>query len=65
MLPAFAFSLQQSVGILKNLDPDEWHVVVVAPENYFLFHPLLRTFLTPISELSTLLRPNFINFLGG
>lgn len=33
----------QSVGLLKHLDPDLWHVTVVAPENYFLFHPLLRT----------------------
>ncbi|CEQ40455.1 SPOSA6832_02052 [Sporobolomyces salmonicolor] len=32
----------QSVGILKHLDPDLWHVTVVAPDNYFLFHPLLR-----------------------
>lgn len=27
----------QSVGILKHLDPNEWHVTVVAPDNYFLF----------------------------
>jgi hypothetical protein len=33
----------QSVGILKELDPDIWHVTVVSPENYFLFHPLLRS----------------------
>jgi hypothetical protein len=36
---------EQSVGILKQLDPDVWHVTVVSPENYFLFHPLLRSFL--------------------
>jgi NADH dehydrogenase FAD-containing subunit len=32
----------QSVGMLKHLDPDLWHVTLIAPENYFLFHPLLR-----------------------
>lgn len=32
----------QAVGMLKHLDPDQWHVTLIAPDNYFLFHPLLR-----------------------
>lgn len=32
-----------AVGVLKHLDKEAWHVTVVSPENYFLFHPLLRT----------------------
>ncbi|GAO50997.1 hypothetical protein G7K_5110-t1 [Saitoella complicata NRRL Y-17804] len=30
-----------SIALLKNLDPDEYHVTVISPSNYFLFTPLL------------------------
>ncbi|BGP37014.1 hypothetical protein JCM10450v2_000924 [Rhodotorula kratochvilovae] len=46
-----------SVGILKNLDPDLWHVTVVAPENYFLFHPLLPSATVGTIEVRSLVEP--------
>ncbi|GAA5873427.1 hypothetical protein JCM8547_005432 [Rhodosporidiobolus lusitaniae] len=46
-----------SVGILKHLDPDIWHVTVVAPENYFLFHPLLPSATVGTTEVRSLVEP--------
>ncbi|SGY90194.1 BQ5605_C039g11792 [Microbotryum silenes-dioicae] len=46
-----------SVGILKHLDPDQWHVTVVAPENYFLFHPLLPSATVGTVEVRSLVEP--------
>ncbi|KAI5481020.1 NADH-ubiquinone oxidoreductase 64 kDa subunit [Pseudohyphozyma bogoriensis] len=46
-----------SVGLLKNLDPDQWHVTVVAPENYFLFHPLLPSATVGTVEVRSLVEP--------
>ncbi|GAA6040145.1 hypothetical protein JCM8097_002052 [Rhodosporidiobolus ruineniae] len=46
-----------SVGILKNLDPDVWHVTVVAPENYFLYHPLLPSATVGTTEVRSLVEP--------
>ncbi|GAA5917828.1 hypothetical protein JCM6882_004163, partial [Rhodosporidiobolus microsporus] len=46
-----------SVGILKNLDPDVWHVTVVAPDNYFLFHPLLPSATVGTTEVRSLVEP--------
>ncbi|GAA5971253.1 hypothetical protein JCM11641_008283 [Rhodosporidiobolus odoratus] len=45
------------VGILKHLDPDVWHVTVVAPENYFLFHPLLPSATVGTTEVRSLVEP--------
>ncbi|SCV67352.1 BQ2448_5998 [Microbotryum intermedium] len=46
-----------SVGILKHLDPDQWHVTVVAPDNYFLFHPLLPSATVGTVEVRSLVEP--------
>ncbi|GAA6008884.1 hypothetical protein JCM10207_001757 [Rhodosporidiobolus poonsookiae] len=46
-----------SVGILKHLDPDLWHVTVVAPENYFVFHPLLPSATVGTTEVRSLVEP--------
>jgi NADH dehydrogenase FAD-containing subunit len=31
----------QAITLLKEINPHDWHVVVVSPQNYFLFTPLL------------------------
>lgn len=46
-----------SVGILKHLDPELWHVTLVAPENYFLFHPLLPSATVGTVEVRSLVEP--------
>lgn len=46
-----------SVGILKHLDRDLWHVTVVSPDNYFLFHPLLPSATVGTVELRSLVEP--------
>lgn len=46
-----------AVGILKHLDPDAWHVTVVAPDNYFLFQPLLPSATVGTVELRSLVEP--------
>ncbi|GAA6020279.1 hypothetical protein JCM8202_002607 [Rhodotorula sphaerocarpa] len=46
-----------SVGILKHLDPEVWHVTLVAPENYFLFHPLLPSATVGTVEVRSLVEP--------
>jgi len=30
-----------AVQVLKDINPEDWHIVVVSPTNYFLFTPLL------------------------
>lgn len=49
--------------MLKHLDPDLWHVTLIAPENYFLFHPLLRESLS-IFLLQRRADANFPNISG-
>lgn len=44
-----------AVGVLKHLDPEEYHVTLVSPDNYFLFHPLLPS----VSFLSLPFSPLF------
>ncbi|GAA5838676.1 hypothetical protein JCM3766R1_001558 [Sporobolomyces carnicolor] len=46
-----------TVGILKHLDPDLWHVTVVSPENYFLFQPLLPSATVGTVEVRSLVEP--------
>ncbi|GAA6062318.1 hypothetical protein JCM10212_006870 [Sporobolomyces blumeae] len=46
-----------AVGILKHLDPDLWHVTVVSPDNYFLFHPLLPSATVGTVEVRSLVEP--------
>ncbi|GAA5849767.1 hypothetical protein JCM9279_002008 [Rhodotorula babjevae] len=46
-----------SVGLLKHLDPDVWHVTVVAPDNFFTFHPLLPSATVGTIEVRSLVEP--------
>jgi NADH dehydrogenase FAD-containing subunit len=32
---------KKAVSVLKAINPDEYHIVVISPQNYFLFTPLL------------------------
>lgn len=46
-----------SVALLKDLDPDEYHVTVIAPTNYFLFTPMLPSATVGTLELRSLVEP--------
>ncbi|EGG01614.1 uncharacterized protein MELLADRAFT_110853 [Melampsora larici-populina 98AG31] len=45
------------VGLINSLDPDNYHVVVIAPENYNLFTPLLPSATVGTVETRTLVEP--------
>ncbi len=59
-----------SVALLKTLNPEEYHVTVVSPTNYFLFTPMLpsatvgtmefRSLVEPIRRIITRVRGHFI-----
>jgi NADH:ubiquinone reductase (H+-translocating) len=44
------------VSVLKAINPDEYHIVVISPQNYFLFTPLL-----PSATVGTL-EPRYLSF---
>lgn len=44
-----------SVGLLKNLNPGDYDVTVVSPQNYFLFTPLLPSAATGTLEVKSLM----------
>jgi NADH dehydrogenase len=46
-----------SVALLKNLNPDDYHVVVISPSNYFLFTPMLPSATVGTLELRSLVEP--------
>ncbi|KAI9893185.1 MAG: hypothetical protein M1814_000733 [Vezdaea aestivalis] len=46
-----------SVALLKSLNPDEYHVTVVSPTNYFLFSPMLPSATVGTLELRSLVEP--------
>lgn len=46
-----------SVGLLKNLDTENYNVVVVSPRNYFLFTPLLPSCTTGLIEHRSIMEP--------
>lgn len=46
-----------SVALLKNLNPDNYHVTVVASNNYFLYTPLLPSATVGTLELRSLTEP--------
>lgn len=46
-----------SVAILKTLNPDDYHVTVVSPVNYFLFTPMLPSATVGTLELRSLVEP--------
>lgn len=45
------------VALLKELNPDDYHVTVVAPTNYFLFTPMLPSATVGTLELRSLVEP--------
>ncbi|KAF2083801.1 hypothetical protein K490DRAFT_76286 [Saccharata proteae CBS 121410] len=56
-----------SVALLKGLNPDDYHVTVVAPSNYFLFTPMLPSATVGTLELRSLIEPvrRIISRVGG
>lgn len=46
-----------SVALLKGLTPDDYHVTVVSPSNYFLFTPMLPSATVGTLELRSLVEP--------
>jgi NADH dehydrogenase len=56
--------------MLKTIDPDQYHVVVISPQNYFLFTPLLpsatvgtlepRSLVEPIRKVLSYCRAHYI-----
>jgi NADH dehydrogenase len=46
-----------SVALLKTLNPEEYHITVVSPSNYFLFTPMLPSATVGTLELRSLVEP--------
>lgn len=46
-----------SVAMLKNINPDAYHITVVSPSNYFLFTPLLPSATVGTLEVRSLIEP--------
>ncbi|TVY42728.1 External alternative NAD(P)H-ubiquinone oxidoreductase B1, mitochondrial [Lachnellula occidentalis] len=46
-----------SVALLKTLNPDEYHITVVSPTNYFLFTPMLPSATVGTLEFRSLVEP--------
>ena len=46
-----------SVALLKTLNPENYHVTVVSPVNYFLFTPMLPSATVGTLELRSLVEP--------
>ena len=46
-----------SVAVLKTLNPEDYHVTVVSPVNYFLFTPMLPSATVGTLELRSLVEP--------
>lgn len=56
-----------SVAMLKELNPGDYHVTVVSPDNYFLFTPMLPSATVGTLELRSLVEPvrRIVNRLRG
>ncbi|KAI2628950.1 pyridine nucleotide-disulfide oxidoreductase-domain-containing protein [Xylaria nigripes] len=46
-----------SVAMLKQLNPDDYHVTVISPKNYFLFTPMLPSATVGTLEFRSLVEP--------
>lgn len=55
------------VALLKELNPDNYHVTVISPTNYFLFTPMLPSATVGTLELKSLVEPirNIISRVKG
>lgn len=59
-----------SVALLKGINPDNYHITVVSPSNYFLYTPLLpsatvgtlevRSLVEPIRRITSKIRGHFL-----
>lgn len=56
-----------SVAMLKELNPGDYHITVVSPDNYFLFTPMLPSATVGTLELRSLVEPvrRIVNRLRG
>ena len=56
-----------SVAMLKELNPGDYHITVVSPDNYFLFTPMLPSATVGTLELRSLVEPvrRIVNKLRG
>lgn len=46
-----------SVALLKGLNPEDYHVTLISPQNYFLFTPMLPSATVGTLELKSLVEP--------
>lgn len=46
-----------SVALLKGINPDNYHVTVISPSNYFLYTPLLPSATVGTLEVRSLIEP--------
>ncbi|KAK8162128.1 hypothetical protein IWX90DRAFT_289957 [Phyllosticta citrichinensis] len=46
-----------SIALLKGLNPDDYHITIVSPSNYFLFTPMLPSATVGTLELRSLVEP--------
>lgn len=55
------------VALLKDLHPDDYHVTIISPSNYFLFTPMLPSATVGTLELRSLVEPirRIISRVGG
>lgn len=56
-----------SVALLKQLNPDDYHVTVISPKNYFLFTPMLPSATVGTLEMRSLVEPirGILTRIGG
>lgn len=56
-----------SVALLKQLNPDDYHVTVISPKNYFLFTPMLPSATVGTLEMRSLVEPirRILHGVGG
>lgn len=55
------------VALLKQLNPDDYHVTVISPKNYFLFTPMLPSATVGTLEMRSLVEPirRILHGVGG
>jgi NADH dehydrogenase len=46
-----------SVALLKNINPENYHITVISPSNYFLYTPLLPSATVGTLEVRSLIEP--------
>jgi NADH dehydrogenase len=46
-----------SVALLKHINPDNYHITVISPTNYFLYTPLLPSATVGTLEIRSLMEP--------